>query len=194
MRTGLLVLAAFVSQTVFAQGAAEQALKFKVDPSHTSIVFKVDHMGFAPVYGIMGGADGTFTINDAKPEQSAFDLSFKVDTLNTLDKKRDDHLKSADFFNAKQNPAITVKSKSVKKTGADTYDVTADVTLNGVTKPVTFAVKRHKMGKDPWGNTRIGASANFKVKRTSHNMTFMSKPGEVGDEVDVMVGIEGIKQ
>ncbi len=187
-----LIFSALVAVSAWAQN--EDVQTFKVDPSHTSVVFKVDHMGFAPVYGLIGGADGKFTLNDKNPEQSSFELSLKVDSLTTLEKKRDDHLKSPDFFNAKQNPLITLKSTKMKKKGKDQFDVTADLTLNGVTKPVSFVLKRNKIGKDPWGNTRAGGEATLKIKRSAYNMTFMSKPGEVGDDVYLEVGVEGTKQ
>jgi polyisoprenoid-binding protein YceI len=192
MRAALILATVFSASLAF--GAGDDVQTFKIDPAHTSAVFKVSHMGFAPVFGIITGADGKFTYDDKKPENSSFDISLKVDSLTTMDKKRDDHLKSPDFFNAKQNPMITMKSTKVKKKKGDEYDVTADLTLNGVTKPVTFVYKRNKTGKDPWGNTRAGGEAMFKIKRSDFNMTFMGKPGEVGDDVFLEIGVEGTKQ
>jgi polyisoprenoid-binding protein YceI len=190
MRAALIALT-FVSGLAWAQ---EDVQNFKVDPAHTSVVFRIDHMGFAPVYGMFPGAEGKFTIDSKKPENSSFEVTLKTESLTTHEKKRDDHLKSPDFFNAKQNPTITMKSTKVKKKGKDQYDVTADLTLNGVTKPVNFIFKLNKIGKDPWGNTRAGGETMFKIKRSAHNMTFMGKPGEVGDDVHIEIGIEGTKQ
>ena len=171
----------------------DEVMSFKLDPSHTAIIFKINHLGFSNTYGQFPGTEGTFTINDLKPEKSTLDLMIKTDSVTTLEKKRDEHLRSPDFFNVKQFPAITFKSKSVKKTDATHYEITGDLTLHGVTKPVTFVFNRFKTDKDPWGNLRTGGETSFKIKRTDYNMNFMSEPGKVGDEVEMMISLEGIK-
>lgn len=173
-------------------GAYAQTSTYKVDPSHTSIVFKVSHMGFSNVFGTIGGADGKFVIDEKAPEKSSFEVTAKLDSIATGDKKRDDHLKGPDFFNVKQFPNITLKSKSVKKSG-DKYDVNADLTMHGVTKPVTFTFRSMKTGKDPWNNIRSGGETVLNIKRTDFGMNYMAKPGEVGDDVEVIVNIEGTK-
>lgn len=165
---------------------------FKLDPTHTSVIFKVNHMGFSNVYGMFRAIDGKFTFDEAKPEKSSFEMTIKADSVDTNEKKRDDHLRNQDFFNAKQYPTITLKSKSVKKTG-DKYEVTADLNMHGVNKPITFTFHRMKTGKDPWGNFRTGGEAILKLKRTDYGMNYMSKPGEVGDDIEIIVNVEGLK-
>lgn len=187
MRFSLLLL--LVSQLAWAQEST-----FKIDPTHASVVFKVDHLGFSNVFGMFGDVDGKMVINEAQPEKSSFEVVVKTASLDTKNKKRDDHLKGADFFNVKQHPTITMKSKSVKKIADKKYDVTADLTMNGVTKPVKFVWNHWKTGEDPWKNIRTGGDTEFKVKRTDHKMTYMSKAGEIGDEVTLMVSLEGVKQ
>ena len=182
-----------VSALLFASFAATaQTTNYKVDPTHVSIVFKVNHMGFSNVYGMIGGADGKFTIDEKNPAKSKFEVSAKLETINTMEKKRDDHLKGPDFFNVKQYPTITLKSKSVKKAG-DNYDVTADLTMHGQTKPVSFTFKPGKTGKDPWNNDRTGGETVLNIKRTDFGMNYMAKPGEVGDDVEITINIEGVK-
>jgi polyisoprenoid-binding protein YceI len=176
----------------FSFSAGAQTTNYKVDPDHTSIVFKVDHMGFSTVYGMIGGADGKIVVDEKSPEKSSFEISAKLDSINTMAVKRDQHLKGPDFFNVKQFPTIVLKSKSVKKNG-DKYDVTADLTLHGVTKPVSFVFTPRKTGKDPMGNIRTGGETVLKIKRTDYGMNFMSKPGEVGNDIEVMVSVEGTK-
>lgn len=168
---------------------AQKAVTWTVDTTHASVVFKVNHMGFSDVYGYVSGLEGTITIDEAKPEKATFDLKIPAANIFTGTQKRDDHLKGPDFFNVKQFPMITLKSKSVKKNG-EKYDITADLTLHGVTKPVTFTFNRMKTGKDPFGNNRTGGDTTFKIKRSDFGMTYMSKPGEVGDEVELMVSLE----
>lgn len=186
----LLFLILVVGQMAWA----EKAETFKVDSSHASVVFKISHFGFSNVYGSFSGVEGTMIVDEDKPEKSSFDMKLKADTVDTRVAKRDDHLKSPDFFNVKQFPEIALKSKSVKKNGANKYDIVADLTIHGVTKPVKFVWTNIKVGKDPWNNIRMGGETAFKIKRSDFNMTFMSKPNEVGDEVDLMISLEAVKQ
>jgi polyisoprenoid-binding protein YceI len=109
------------------------------------------------------------------------------------EEKRDKHLSSADFFDIKQFPQITFKSDSVKKNG-DNYDVKGQLTLHGVTKPIAFTLHRNRTGKDPMGSIRTGGEAEFKIKRSDFGMNFMVGPDKVGDEVSVLVSLEGTKQ
>ncbi len=168
-------------------------VNYKLDETHASIVFKANHLGFSNVYGMFGAAAGTITWDAAKPEASTFEIKVKTDSLNTLNAKRDEHLKNNDFFNVKQYPEIVLKSKSVKKAGKDKYDVKADLTMHGVTKTISFVFHHMKTGKDPWGNDRTGGETTFKVKRTDFGMTYMAKPGEISDEIEITVSIEGVK-
>ena len=116
----------------------------------------------------------------------------KVESIDTHNAKRDQHLKSPDFFNAKQFPAITFKSKQVKKSSKDTYEVTGDLTIHGVTRPVTVKVTNTGSGKDPMGANRIGFETIFTIKRSDFGMKFMLGP--VSDEIRLIVSIEGIRQ
>jgi polyisoprenoid-binding protein YceI len=128
----------------------------------------------------------------AKPEKSSLEFTLKMDQITTNEKKRDDHIKSPDFFNVKQFPTASFKSKSIKKSGEKAYEVTGDLTMHGVTKPVSFTFNRLGTGKDPWGNTRTGGDAMLKIKRSDFGMTFMND-GKLGDEVDLMISTEGTK-
>lgn len=190
-RTMALIFSLFAATQVWAQG--EQFDTYKVDDTHFSVVFKASHLGYANVYGMFGSGEGTINWHKSKPEQSNFEISVNADSVNSMVKKRDDHLKGPDFFNVKQHPKITMKSKTIKKTGKDKYDVTADLTLLGVTKPVKMSFHHMKTAKDPWGKDRTGGEVKFKVKRTDFGMNYMSKPGEISDEIEVVVNIEAVK-
>jgi polyisoprenoid-binding protein YceI len=119
-------------------------------------------------------------------------LTIEIDaaSINTGNKKRDDHLKGPDFFNVKQFPKLTFKSTKVEKKG-DAYSVTGDLTIHGVTKSVTVDVKKTGMGKDPWGNERIGFTTNFTIKRSDYGITHMANG--LSDEVQLMLSAEAIK-
>ncbi len=190
MTKSLLVLA-----TAFlCTNASADTDKYKIDPAHTSVVFKVGHLGFSHVYGMFPGVEGTFSIDEAKPESAKIDFKIKADSIQTNVGKRDDHLKSPDFFNVKAHPWITFKSKSVKKTGADTYRIEGNVTLNGVTKPLAFDFKRNRTGKGMQGETRTGGDANFTIKRSDFKMNYMNAPDQVSDSVELFVSIEAIRE
>jgi len=184
----------FLGTLLLSHQVSAEVHKYAIDPSHTSVVFKITHLGFSPVYGQFAKSQGSFTIDEAKPEKSAFDVTVFTDSVNTHEAKRDKHLRSPDFFNSKQNPKITLKSKSVKKTGEDTYDITADLTLNGVTKPVSFAFKRFRTGQDPYGKVRTGGETSFKIKRSEFKMNYMQGENQLSDEVEILIGLEGIRE
>ena len=180
---------------LFALALSTQAsaTNWAVDPGHSAAVFKINHLGFSNVHGLIPGLEGAITLDDAAPEKSTFEFKVPMTNLTTGNAKRDEHLRSPDFFNAKQFANLEMKSKSIKKKGAD-LEITGDLTIHGVTKPVTFVFKRGKTGKDPWGNERTGGETTFKIKRTDFGVSYMSKPGEVGDEVDVTVALEAVKK
>lgn len=183
---------AFQSAPAFAD--KDEAHVWSVDPGHASIIFKINHLGFSDVYGMFSGLEGDIKLNDAKPEKSSFELKLPADKLNTGSQKRDDHVRGPDFFNTKQFSTITLKSKTVKKTGENKYDISADLTLHGKTNPVNFTFHRNKTGKDPWGGTRTGGQASFKIKRGEYGVNFMNKPGEIGDEVELIVSLEAVQK
>jgi polyisoprenoid-binding protein YceI len=129
---------------------------------------------------------------------SSVEAFLPVATLSTGDEQRDGHLKSADFFDAEKFPTITFKSNEVKRTGEGEYAVTGDLTLRGVTKPVTFAVEGPSApGKDPWGNLRIGLTATTRINRKDFGLTWNSalEAGGVlvGDEVGLTLDVQFIK-
>lgn len=188
MRVLFLALGFLLSSSAFAQ-----AVTYSVDPSHASLVFKVRHLGFANVYGTISGIEGVFVFDQTKPENSKIDISAKVETINTNEKKRDDHLRGPDFFNVKQFPKIVLKSKSIKKVADKRYEVAADLTMHGKTAPLIFFFDLLKVGKDPWGKERIAGETAFTLNRSAFNMTYMNKPEELGDGVDVIVSLEGVK-
>lgn len=177
---------------VFAVNAF--ADNYKIDPAHTSIVFKINHLGFTHVYGMFPGVEGLFVVDEAKPEKGSVDLKVKVESVSTHSEKRDQHLKSPDFFNAKVNPWISFKSTAVKAAGKNKFKVTGDLSLNGVTKSVTLDMIRNRTGQDPWGATRTGFDGSVKIKRSDFKMNFMQGENAVGDDVELFLGVEGVKE
>ena len=125
------------------------------------------------------------------PSNSSITLQIKSDSIDTNDAKRDQHLKNADFLNAKQFPVISFRSSKVQKQGSKQCQVTGQLSLHGITKSITANVSKIGEGKDPWGKYRIGVEAKFSFKRSDFGIKYML--GGLSDEVEVTVAIEGIK-
>jgi polyisoprenoid-binding protein YceI len=167
------------------QGAAEA---YAADPVHSSLVYRVKHMNATFFWGRFNNISGSFSLDEANPAASQFEFQVKADSIDTGNAKRDLHLKSPDFFNAVQFPTIGFKSQSVTKK-ADAYEVVGELTLHGVTKPVTVKVVPTGMGKDQAGRPIAGIEATLVIKRTDFGMSNMVGP--LGDDVWVTVGVEG---
>jgi polyisoprenoid-binding protein YceI len=165
---------------------------YKLDPMHTSIVFRVKHLGIAYVYGRFNGPSGSFVFDETSPSNSAIEMQAETKNVDTAVEKRDTHLKSPDFFNAGEYPIVSFKSKSVKNLTEAVYEVSGDLTLLGKTRPITVKVNATGAGKDPWGNFRRGFETSFSIKRSDFGMTFMMDG--VSDEVNLTVSVEGIRQ
>ncbi len=171
---------------------------WKIDPAHSSADFKVKHMMISHVKGSFAGISGTLTEHATDASLSSVEASIDISTLSTGDAQRDGHLKSGDFFDAAQYPTMTFKSTTVTKKGEGEYSVAGDLTIHGVTKPVTFAVEGPSApGKDPWGNTRIGLSATTKINRKDFGLTWNSalETGGVlvGEDVTITLDVQFIK-
>lgn len=172
---------------------------WNLDPAHSAAEFKVKHMMISNVKGSFRGLTGTLTLDESDPSGSQVKATIDVSTLSTGDEQRDAHLKSADFFDVAQIPQMTFESTTVKRTGEGEYQVTGNLSMHGVTKPVTFAVDGPGApGKDPWGNTRIGLSATAKINRKDFGLTWNAalETGGVlvGEDVALTIDAQFIKQ
>jgi polyisoprenoid-binding protein YceI len=173
-------------------------ITWKLDPAHSHAEFKVKHMMISNVKGSFSGLTGTLTENADSPSLSGIEASIDVNTVSTGDAQRDGHLKSADFFEAEKYPQMTFKSTKVEKKGEEDYAVTGDLTVHGITKPVTFKVEGPSApGKDPWGNTRIGLAATTKINRKDFGLSWNAalETGGilVGEDVQIALEVQFIK-
>jgi polyisoprenoid-binding protein YceI len=171
---------------------------WNIDPAHSSAEFKVKHMMISNVKGSFSGLAGVLTEHATDSTLSYVQAAVPVATVSTGDTQRDEHLKGPEFFDAEKYPTLSFKSTKVERKG-DAYEVTGDLTIHGVTKPVTFAVDGPSApGKDPWGNTRIGLSATAKINRKDFGLIWNAalETGGflVGDEVSITLEVQFIKQ
>ena len=181
-----IVLLAILSVSAYA------AETYKLDPEHTSVVYRVKYSGVTFVYGRFNGPTGTFTYDESSPSKSSIEMQVDADNIDTAVEKRDNHLKSPDFFDAGEHPLVTFKSTSVKKINSDTFQVTGNLTLLGKSRMLTVNANHTGSGKDPWGNFRRGFETSFTIKRSDFGMDFML--GGVSDEVGITVSVSGIRQ
>ena len=188
--TGFLILVLLLSASFLNPAAAAET--YKLDPAHTSIVFRVKHLGVAYVYGRFNGPSGSFVFDEKSPANNSIEIQVSAQNVDTAVEKRDNHLRSPDFFNAADHPVIEFKSTAVKKAGNGNYEISGNLTLLGKTKPLTVKARQTGEGKDPWGNYRRGFEASFTVKRSDFGMNFMMSAA--GDEVKLTVSVEGIRQ
>lgn len=165
--------------------------EFALDTMHAAVTFKISHIGLSWTHGRFNDLSGSFTIDKENPAKSAFALSIKTESIDTANQKRDDHLRSPDFFNAKQFPTITFKTTSVKPVEGG-YEVTGDFTLHGVTKPVTLTLKGGRTAEFPKGVTRTGFSTDLTLKRSDFGIDKFKEA--VGDEVFISISFEATKK
>lgn len=171
---------------------------WKIDPVHSSAEFKVKHMMVSNIKGSIQGMKGDLTEHASDASLSSVEATLDASTVNTGLADRDAHLKAADFLDVEKYPTITFKSTSVKAKGSAEYAVTGNLTIHGVTKPVTLEVEGPSAPqKDPYGNTRIGLSATTKINRKDFGLAWngLLETGGlvVGDEVHITLDVEFIK-
>lgn len=185
---GALASAAFVGGR--AAWSAPDAATYSGDTVHSFVLFKIKHLGTSWVWGRFN--DFTVSVDAAGEDLKSVAFTVKTGSVDTGTANRDTHLKGPDFFNAKQFPEVTFKSTAVKAAGADGWDVTGDLTLHGVTKPITVRVGKVGAGKGMKGEELLGLEATFVVKRSEYDMGNMVGP--VGDDVTLTVAVEAAKK
>ena len=186
-------LAALVLGSALMGGQA-MAADYAIDKQgqHAFVNFKISHLGYSWLYGTFKDFDGTFSYDAANPEASNVNVTLKTASVDTNHAERDKHLRSADFLNVSKHDTATFESTSVKSTGEGTADVTGNLTLNGVTKPVVIAAKFIGEGKDPWGGYRAGFEGTTTLKLKDFDIT--KDLGPASETVELIISVEGIRQ
>ncbi|MBS0124206.1 YceI family protein [Thetidibacter halocola] len=189
-----LMLSTALMGALFAAplAASDGAETYVLDASHSQIVFNYNHLGYSTTYGMFSGFDGQIAWDKAAPENSTVSVSFPVRTMLTGWEARFSHFMAADFFDAAEDEMVTFTSTAITVTGDNTADITGDLTLNGVTKPVTLSAKLnqemdHPMEGKPWA----GFDATATLLRSDFNVGAFAP--FVSDEVQVMISIEAMK-
>ncbi|WP_446470792.1 YceI family protein [Xenorhabdus stockiae] len=178
---------------LFMGASSAMASNYKIDTAgqHAFIEFRIQHLGMSWVYGNFKKFDGDFTFDSQNPTADKVSVIIKTDSIDTNHAERDKHLRSADFLNTAKYPEAKFISTKVEKVG-EQYKVIGELTLNGVTKPVTLQTKLMGEGKDPWGGYRAGFEANGKIKLKDFNIK--TDLGPKSQEVELIISVEGVKE
>jgi len=188
-----------MNATVTAATQDTKPTQWQIDPAHSAAHFSVRHLMITNVRGEFTKISGGALINPVDPAKSSVQVTIEASSVNTREPQRDEHLRSADFFDVANHPTLTFRSKRIETLGAEHFKVTGDLTIRGVTKEVPFDVEGPTAPiKDPWGNIRVGVSASAKINRKDFGVAFnaLTETGGVvvGDEVKITVEAELIQQ
>ncbi|AIR61633.1 YceI family protein [Cedecea neteri] len=187
-----ILLGATLGALLFTTGSAVAA-DYKIDKQgqHAFVNFRIQHLGYSWLYGTFRDFDGSFTFDEQNPAADKVNVTINTTSVDTNHAERDKHLRSAEFLNVSKFPQATFASTEVKKDG-ETLDITGNLTLNGVTKPVTLKAKLIGQGNDPWGGVRAGFEAEGKIKLKEFNIT--QDLGPASQDVDLIISVEGVRQ
>ena len=170
---------------------------WNIDSSHSGIHFAVRHMVVSKVRGAFTKYQGTINFDEQKPEASKVSVRIEAASIDTREPQRDGHLRSADFFDVERFPTLSFESTKVEKLKGERYRVSGDLVIHGVTQPVELEVEYLGVGKDPWGNERIGFQAETSVSRKdfglSWNQALEAGGVLVGDKVEISIDAQGVK-
>ena len=168
--------------------------KWAIDPYHTEILFKVKHLVISTVTGKFEKFDGSVLTNGDDWNDAEVDFSAAIDSINTGVSDRDNHLKSADFFDSANHPKLTFKSTSFKKTGDNEFVMSGDMTICGTTRPLEMKVEFGGIMKDPYGNIKAGFEINGKLNRKEFGLHWnaITEAGGmvVADDVKLALNVE----
>lgn len=186
---GVIVMVITASATSVSAEIAKVGV-YKIDSAHSTVQFTVSHLGTSNLTGRFNKVIGNLTFN-AKGKSST-EVTIQTNSVDTNHQKRDAHLRSPDFFNAKQYPVIKFVSNKVNYNAkGEPTSINGKLSMHGKTKAVTLSVSSVGAGKDPWGGYRAGYDATTTIKRSEFGMNFM--PGGIGDDIKITLNIEASK-
>jgi polyisoprenoid-binding protein YceI len=165
-----------------------------IDPAHSKVGFAVKHMGIATVRGVFGEFSGSVEVGDEIRAAG----TVRTASVDTNEPQRDDHLRSPDFFHADEHPELTFTSTRIEPVDDDTFAITGDLTIHGVTREITLRADVQGVDVDPWGNERVGLEVTGQLSRGDFGMTFNQALGSgnvlVSDKVKLALDISAVKQ
>lgn len=186
-----------MSETTTSTGLAAVTGTWAIDPTHSTIAFSARHAMVAKVRGTFSEFEGTLVLDGENPAASKADLTIQAASIDTKTADRDAHLKSPDFLDVEAFPTLTFTTTSVQHTGGNDFALVGDLTIHGVTKPVTIAVELVGVNADPWGGTRVGLEGKTEISRKDFGLTWnVAIEGGgilVGDSIKIELDVEAVK-
>jgi polyisoprenoid-binding protein YceI len=180
------------------QTSAPARTVWAIDPTHSNVEFAVRHLMITTVKGRFTAVSGTVVLDEADPTASSADITVEVASIDTREPQRDAHLRSADFFDVEKYPTLTFRSTGVTGITDNGFKLTGDLTIHGVTRPVTLDVVHEGRARDPWGGERAGYAASTRIKRSDFGLTWnqLLETGglAVSDEVKISLDVELVKK
>jgi polyisoprenoid-binding protein YceI len=171
--------------------------KYNIDTTHSEIGFTARHMVFAKVRGQFKTWTGKLEYDANDPTRSKIEAEIEVASIDTREPKRDEHLRSADFFDAEKFPKLSFTSKRIDAAGTGAYRVTGDLTIHGTTREVTLEATVGGTGKDPWGNQRLGFSLEGSINRSDFglrwNQVLETGGVLVSEKIDINVEVQVVQ-
>lgn len=186
---GALVLATVMLSPALA---AEEKYLIDTEGAHAFIQFRIKHLGYSWLYGRFNDFSGTFTYDEEDPSTSRVEVVIKTASVDSNHAERDKHLRGKDLLEVDKYPEATFKSTSYKETGLNKATLTGDLTLHGVTKPITIEVDRIGNGPDPWGGYRRGFEGRTSIKLADFGI--VKNLGPASRELELTLSLEGIRQ
>ncbi len=189
MKLKSLLGASLIAATLSTGAVQAAPANYTMDMAHTSATFNISHLGFSTMFGRFGAMDGTLVLDTDNIENSKVNVTIDTESVSTFHEKRDEHLRSPDFFNTAEFSEMTFESTKVVKTGDNTAKLEGELTLLGVTKPVVLDLTINKIGPHPFTQAPMaGFSATGTVKRSDFGMNY-GLPA-IGDEVSLRLDVE----
>ena len=199
LASGLSLIAALVlyagpvtAADAYKEQTGSTAGAYQIDPDHSSARFTAGHLGVAEMEGRFNTISGSFSIDPGNSEQARVSVQIPIDSLDSNHAKRNTDLLGPDFFNAKQFPTMSFTGTKLQWHGKNTGQLSGNLTLHGVTKPVIFDLRHIGAGPDPWGGYRSGYVATATIKRSDFRMNYMLNG--ISDAIQVQMNIEGKRQ
>jgi len=190
-----LVAAALTAAFMVSTGAPTAALaaSYTIDETHAHAAFRVSHLGFSHTLGQFKEISGSLEFDEANPTASSVSVTINTASVDSANEARDEHLRKADFLNVEEFPTMTFTSTAIEVTGEKTGKLTGDLTLLGVTKPVTLDVTFNQEGPHPFDPSKIvaGFSASGEINRTNFGMAYAAPA--IGETVELMIEVEARK-
>lgn len=184
-----------LAAVVFGASAMAEPARFELDPSHTTVFFTVDHIGYARTLGVFGTVSGDFMYDMDRQNLSNVQVSIDAGSVNTFHDARDGHVRNKDFLDVSNHPEITFVATGGTPTSDTGGTVTGDLTILGQTQPVTLDVKLNKAAEYPFGHKRLvlGLSLETTINRSDFGMSYAVDNGLVGDAVYIQIETEAMK-